>query len=294
MTSAGPGGPDGFAIIGAAGRFPGARDLTEFWRNLAGGVESISFYGAQELIESGVDPALLRQPGYVPASGFLADIEMFDAFFFGFSPREAEVMDPQHRLFLETAWTALEAAGYDASSYEGAVGVFGGMNASSYLLNNLLRSRRVRQEVSSLELRIRTDKDFLASQVAYKLGLTGPSFTVQAACATSLVAVCLGCQSLMNYQCDMALAGGVSAGSPTRSGLLGHGELFGADGHCRAFDAAATGTPGGHGVGVVVLRRLPDALAEGDTIRAVIRGFALNNDGAQKVGYTAPSVDGQA
>jgi phthiocerol/phenolphthiocerol synthesis type-I polyketide synthase E len=285
---------DGIAIIGMAGRFPGARDLKEFWRNLSEGVESIRFFTREELLEEGHDPAIIMKPAYVPAAGYLEGADQFDPFFFGMSPREAETMDPQHRLFLEQAWVALEAAGYDSAGYDGSIGVFGGMNASAYLFNNLLKNRRVREETREVELRIRTDKDFLASQVAYKLGLTGPSFTVQAACSTSLIAVCVACQNLMSYQCDMALAGGVSVGSPLKAGSLGHGELFGSDGHCRAFDAGAAGVPMGSGAGVVVLKRLAEALADGDPVRAVIRGFAINNDGDLKVGYSAPSVEGQS
>jgi thioester reductase-like protein len=285
---------DEIAIIGMAGRFPGARSVAEFWDNLARGVESIRFYTKEELAEAGIDPAVLEHPAYVRASGYLEDADLFDSAFFGFSAEEAEVIDPQHRLFLETAWTALDSAGYDAATCAGSIGIVGGMSTPMYLLRNLLWNRRVRAEVSGIELRVRNGKDFLTSVAAYKLGLTGPSFTVQSACSTSLVAVGVACQILTSLQCDMALAGGVSVGSPLKSGFREHGELFAADGHCRAFDAAATGTPAGSGVGVVVLKRLADALADGDHVRAVIRGFALNNDGAQKIGYAAPSIEGQA
>ncbi|MEM7355518.1 MAG: SDR family NAD(P)-dependent oxidoreductase, partial [Acidobacteriota bacterium] len=208
--------------------------------------------------------------------------------------REAELMDPQHRLFLETSWQALEDAGYDAEVFDGSIGVYGGMNLASYLLHNLIPDPNAVAGSSAVEIRIRNDKDFLASLAAYKLGLTGPSLTVQSACSTSLVAVSQACQSLLNYQCDMALAGGVSLGCPPRAGYMQQAGVFSPDGHCRAFDAGAQGTVNGQGVGVVVLKRLASALADGDTIRAVIKGYAINNDGSLKVGFTAPSVEGQA
>src|SRR4051812_12911500 len=286
-------GAEGIAVVGMAGRFPGAADLDEFWRNLRAGVESITVWTREELAAAGVDPALLAAPRYVPAAGALADPDRFDAAFFGFSPREAEILDPQHRLFLETAWAALEHAGYDTGSYRGSVGIFGGMGMSNYLLNNLLSHPDVLAAAGPLQVRILNDKDFLVSLAAFKLGLTGPSLNVQSACSTSLVAACLACQSLMSYQCDMALAGGVAVAVPQVAGYLPLDSVTSPDGHCRAFDAAARGTVGGSGVGVVVLKRLADALADGDTVYAVIRGFATNNDGAAKMGYTAPGIDGQ-
>jgi phthiocerol/phenolphthiocerol synthesis type-I polyketide synthase E len=286
-------GAEGIAVVGMAGRFPGAADLDEFWRNLRGGVESITVWPREELAAAGVDPALLADPRYVPAAGALADHDRFDAAFFGFSPREAEILDPQHRLFLEHSWTALEHAGYDSESYGGTIGIFGGMGMSNYLLNNLLSHPDVLAAAGPLQVRILNDKDFLVSLAAFKLGLTGPSLNVQSACSTSLVAACLACQSLLSYQCDMALAGGVAVAVPHTAGYLPLDSVTSPDGHCRAFDAAARGTVGGSGVGVVVLKRLADALADGDTVYAVIRGFATNNDGAHKMGYTAPGVDGQ-
>jgi len=286
------GGLEGIAVIGMSGCFPGARDLDEFWRNLRDGTESISFFTREELEAEGVPAALLDAPEYVPAGGVLDDMELFDAAFFGFSPREAELMDPQYRFFMTHAWQALEAAGYDTERYAGAVGIFGGMNISKYLILNLLPNEELVASEGALQLRILNDKDFLASLAAYKMNLRGPSLTVQTACSTSLVAVSLACQSLLNYQCDIALAGGVSV-SP-RGGYLPQEGVFSADGHCRAFDAHAGGTVGGDGVGIVALKRLADAVADRDHIHAVIRGSAVNNDGALKVGYTAPSVDGQA
>jgi len=284
----------GIAIIGMSGRFPGAKNLREFWRNLAGGVESIALFSDQDLLASGVAPALLSAPNFVKASGALDDIEYFDAAFFGFSPREAGLMDPQYRLFLETAWEALEDAGYNADRYEGVIGIYSGMSMSQYLLNNLMTNQDILESESALQLRILNDKDFLSSLTAYKLNLTGPSVTVQAACATSLVATCLAFQSLLNYQCDMALAGGVSIGSPSKTGYFPQEGVFSFDGHCRAFDASATGTVNGNGVGLVVLKRVEDAISDGDRIYAVIKGAAINNDGSSKVGYTAPSINGQA
>jgi acyl transferase domain-containing protein len=284
---------EGIAVIGMSGRFPGAGTLDQFWHNLCDGVDSISFFSEQEMLSTRVNQATLRSAKYVRAAGVLDHIEDFDAAFFGFSPREVEIMDPQHRLFLEITWEALEDAGYDTATYRGAVGVYAGMSMSKYLLNNLLPNQALAEAEGPLQLRILNDKDFLASLVAYKLNLRGPSINVQTACATSLVAVAQACQGLLNYQCDLALAGGVSIGVPQRAGYLAQEGVFSPDGRCRAFDAAAQGTVGGNGGGAVVLKRLEDALAEGDQIYAVIKGSAINNDGALKVGYTAPSLEGQ-
>jgi acyl transferase domain-containing protein/acyl carrier protein len=284
----------GTAIIGMSGRFPGASNLGEFWRNLAGGVESITFFSDQDLIASGVNPALLKAPNFVKAGGALDSVEYFDAAFFGVSPREAELMDPQYRFFLETAWEALEDAGYNPDNYEGTIGIYSGMSMNQYLLNNLITNQELIASESPLQLRILNDKDFLSSLTAYKLNLKGPSITVQAACATSLVATSLAFQSLLNYQCDVALAGGVSIGSPSKNGYFLQEGVFSFDGHCRAFDAGAAGAVNGNGVGMVVLKRLEDAISDGDKIYAVIKSVAVNNDGSLKVGYTAPSVDGQA
>ena len=284
---------EGLAVVGMAGRFPGAGDLDAFWRNLCNGVESIAVFSREELEAAGVDRALLDDSRYVPARGALEGIELFDAAFFGFNPREAELMDPQHRLFLECAWEALENAGYDALSYAGTIGVFGGMSMTHYLVSHLLAHPEVLAAAGPLQTRIYNDKDFLASMAAFKLGLTGPSVTVQTACSTSLVALCLACQSLLAYQCDMVLAGGVCVTLPQKAGYLALESVTSPDGHCRAFDAAAQGTVGGDGVGLVVLKRLADALADGDTIHAVVKGFATNNDGSLKLGYTTPGAEGQ-
>jgi thioester reductase-like protein len=283
------------AIIGMSARFPGARDSAVFWDNLCAGAHSIAFLSDAECRATGVDPALLQHPNYVKARGVLEDPELFDAAFFGFTPREAEIRDPQHRLFLECAWEALEQAGYDADTYPGAIGVYAGASPNTYLLHNLLSNPSLVELVGPLHLNISSDKDFLTTLVSYKLHLRGPSITVQTACSTSLVAACLACQSLLSYQCDMALAGGVSIKFPHRVGYLYQaGGVLSPDGYCRAFDAAAQGSVDSNGVGVVVLKRLADAIADGDHIYAVIKGTAVNNDGALKVSYTAPSVDGQA
>jgi acyl transferase domain-containing protein/thioesterase domain-containing protein len=282
------------AIIGMAGRFPGAKNVDEFWRNIRDGVESVVFFSEEELLNSGVLPAVLRQPNYIPARAALDDIELFDASFFGFNPKEAEIMDPQHRFFLECAWEALEHAGYDSEQYPGPIGVYAGVSMSTYLIG-LYANREVAATAGSMQIRLGNDKDYLPTRVSYKLNLRGPSVNVQTACSTSLVAVQMAYQSLLNYQCDIALAGGVSIAVPQREGYsYREGGVGSRDGHCRAFDASADGTIGGSGVGIVVLKRLADALDDGDCIHAVIRGAGINNDGSLKVGYTAPSVDGQA
>ncbi|HEY7511737.1 MAG TPA: type I polyketide synthase, partial [Vicinamibacteria bacterium] len=282
------------AIIGMSCQVPGAASLEAFWANLREGVESISFFRDEELREAGVPADLLSRPDYVKAAGVLGDVARFDAAFFGCTPREAQVIDPQQRLFLERAWEALERAGYDPAGYPGAVGVYGGSSTSGYLYA-LLGHPGVRAVVSLYELGLATEKDFLATRVAYKLGLEGPAVTVQTACSTSLVAVHLACQSLLAGECDLALAGGVAVQVPEKAGYVYEPDGIGSrDGHTRAFDAAASGTVRGNGLGVVVLKRLADAVRDGDHISAVIRGSAMNNDGARKVGYTAPGVDGQA
>lgn len=283
------------AIIGMSCRFPGANDTDTFWQNLRDGVESIRFFENQELVASGVDPALVSNPNYVKASSIVPDIECFDASFFDFSAREAEMIDPQHRLFLECAWEAMERAGYDTHTYEGAIGVYAGTGTNTYLLNNLDSNLDVLETAVAFQLMIGNDKDFLPTRISYKLNLKGPSINVQTACSTSLVAIHLACQSLLNGECDMALAGGVSIRVPQKIGYLyQEGMILSPDGHCRAFDAKAQGTIAGNGLGIVVLKRLEDALEDGDCIHAVIKGSAINNDGSLKVGYTAPSVDGQA
>ena len=284
------------AIIGMSCHFPGAKNIDEFWHNLQNGIESISFFSDEELLDDGIDPALLSKPNYVKANGVLSDVENFDATFFGISPREAKMIDPQHRLFLECAWESLESAGYDPQTHKTSIGVYAGVGMNTYLLKNLYPSLdNLDLSVGNYQLMIANDKDFLPTRVSYKLNLQGPSVSVQTACSTSLVAVHIACQSLLNGECNMAIAGGASIRIPEKTGYLYHeGMIFSPDGHCRAFDAQAQGTVGGNGVGIVVLKRLEDAIADRDCIHAVIKGSAINNDGSLKIGYTAPSVDGQA
>jgi phthiocerol/phenolphthiocerol synthesis type-I polyketide synthase E len=282
------------AVVGMAARFPGAKNLGQFWRNLREGVESISFFPDRELETAGIDRDVFSRPDYVKAWGILEDVETFDASFFGYSPQEAAIIDPQHRIFLECAWEALERAGYDSEQYEGIIGVFAGVGLGYYLLSNLYSNRDLVEQLG-WQVRIGNNADHLTTRVSYELNLTGPSLDVQTACSTSLVCVCLACQSLLSYQCDMVLAGGVSVRVPQVEGYLyQEGGILSPDGHCRAFDASAQGTSPGNGVGVVVLKRVEDALSDGDSIMAIIKGSAINNDGAFKVGYVAPSVDGQA
>ena len=282
------------AVVGMAGRFPGARNIDEFWTNLCNGVESISTFSDAE-IEDELERQIAIDPNYVRARAILDHIDLFDAAFFGFSPREAAIMDPQHRLFLEYAWDALEHAGYNPETYDGSIGVFASTQMSSYLLSNLYPNREVLKSAGLLAIRIANDRDFLPTRVSYKFNLRGPSLCIQTACSSSLVACHIACQNLLDYQCDMALVGGVSINTPQKLGYLYQvGGIYSPDGHCRAFDAQAQGTVTGSGLGVVVLKRLEDALAAGDTIHAVIKGSAVNNDGFLKVGYTAPSVQGQA
>ncbi|HSS51725.1 MAG TPA: amino acid adenylation domain-containing protein, partial [Thermoanaerobaculia bacterium] len=284
----------GVAIIGMAGRFPGARSAEELWRNVRSGVESISFWSAEELAASGVSSALLRNPQYVRAKGVIADAELFDARLFGFNPAEARLLDPQQRLFLECVWEALEDAGYDPDTCGRSTGIFAGAAMNTYL-SNVVSNPELLRSVGSFQTVLANDKDFLPTRVSYKLNLRGPSVNVQTACSTSLVAVHLACRSLLGNECDLALAGGVSVSVPRQCGyLFQEGGILSPDGHCRAFDARAQGSVVGEGVGAVVLKRLTDAMADHDRISAVVLGSAINNDGASKVGFTAPSVEGQA
>ncbi len=288
------------AVIGMAGRFPGAPTLDSFWNNLRRGVESITHFPPDEL-EDAFGRTMQSQPGYVCARSILDGVELFDASFFNFLPREAELTDPQQRIFLEIAWEALESAGYDPPAFAGEIAVYAGSSIDTYLLYNVLSDRRQVEcftgnyQVAEYPTLVGNGSDFIATRTAYKLDLRGPAFTVQSACSTSLLAVAEACQCLLDYRADMALAGGVSITFPQKRGyLFQEGGMVSPDGHCRSFDAEAAGTVFGSGAGVVLLKRLDAALADGDPIRAVIRGSAVNNDGARKVGYTAPSGDGQA
>ncbi|HVR97797.1 MAG TPA: type I polyketide synthase, partial [Thermoanaerobaculia bacterium] len=282
------------AVVGMALRFPGAASAEAFWDNLRHGRESITFFSDAELAAAGVDAALLARPDFVKAGGAVDGIDLFDPAFFDLTPREAELMDPQHRLLLECAWEAVERAGYDPGTYPGLIGLFAGANTNTYQYN-VWSDRALSEAVGRFQLEIGNEKDHLATQISYKLNLRGPSLTVQTGCSTSLVAVHLAVQSLLGFECDLALAGGVSLDVPQVHGYLyQEGGVLSPDGHCRAFDAAARGTVAGSGAGFVVLKRLDEALAGGDTVLAVIKGSAINNDGSRKVGYTAPSVAGQA
>jgi acyl transferase domain-containing protein/acyl carrier protein len=290
----GSSGSQRIAIIGMSGRFPGAPSVEALWENLCEGKEALTFFSDEELLAAGVPERLINNPRYVKAGAILEDVDHFDAGLFGFSPREAEVMDPQHRIFLECAWEVLERAGYDPSAYKGLIGVFAGSNLSTYLLM-LHADPKVRESVNMLQAILGNDKDSLTTTISYKLNLRGPSIAVQTFCSTSLVAVHMACQSLRNGECDMALAGGIRVVVPTRQGYLyEQGGLAPSDGHTRSFDAKATGSILANGVGIVCLKRLEDAIADGDRISAVIIGSAINNDGSMKAGYTAPSVAGQA
>ncbi|GGT00805.1 non-ribosomal peptide synthetase/type I polyketide synthase [Nonomuraea spiralis] len=283
------------AVVGMACRFPGANGPEEFWAAIRDGVEAVRDFTDEELLADGEDPERLADPAYVRSGTVLDGIDLFDATLFEFTPREAEILDPQQRLFLETAWEALEDAGCDPSRHPGHIGVFAGSAMSSYFIENLLAAPDVLKAVGEYQVMLANDKDSLPTRTSYKLDLRGPSVSVNSACSTSLVALHLARQSLLAGDCDMALAGGVRVNAWTRRGYVYQsGGIGSPDGHCRPFDADAQGTIGASGVGVVVLKRLEDAIAAGDTIHAVVRGSAVNNDGTRKVGYTAPAVDGQA
>ncbi|WP_223635451.1 type I polyketide synthase [Corallococcus sp. EGB] len=283
------------AIVGMAGRFPGARSLEEFWRNVCDGVESIEPLTDEEALKAGVAPAALADPRFIKVASRLEDVAGFDAAFFGYTPREAELMDPQHRLFLECALEALEDSGHASPPEDLLVGVFGGQALSTYLVLNLLGNSELMRTADPLQLNLGNAGSFLTTRASYKLDLKGPSFNVESACSTSLVAVHVACQSLLNHECDVALAGGVSINLGIQGGYrYVEGGILSPDGHCRPFDAHARGIVFGSGAGVVALQRLEDALASGSPIHAIIRGSAVNNDGGARVGYTAPGVEGQA
>lgn len=285
------------AIVGMAGQFPGSRDVPGLWENLRAGKECVSWFSDEELLAAGEDPELIADPAYVPAANVLDDIDRFDAGFFGYPAHEAMLMDPQQRLFLEQAWHALEDAGVDPDRAPGLVGVFAGSQLSTYMIYNLVWHKELLTGAGKVAIGLANDKDSLTSRVAHTFGLTGPAFNVQAYCATSLVAVSVACTSLQSMECDVALAGGVAVEVPHRVGYRYEpGGTSSPDGRCRAFDAAGEGTPHGtgNGVGVVVLRRLADAVADGDRVYGVIRGWAVNHDGSAKAAFAAPGVKGQA
>ena len=286
-------GSTDIAIIGMAGRFPDADDVDAFWKNLAAGHEALRQFNDDELLAAGVSRQLLDAPGYVKCGVILEGIDRFDAAFFGFTPREAEVLDPQQRLLFECAVEALELAGYGDDTQPRSVGVFVGQSESQYFIHHLLGRQELFDSLGVGMLHANS-KEYTSTRLSYKLNLSGPSISVGTACSTSLVAVHQACASLLQGECRMALAGAASVSLLAPQGYLyQEGGIASPDGHCRAFDDSAAGTRAGSGAGVVVLKRLEDALADGDTIHAVIKGSAINNDGAGKVGYTAPSVSGQ-
>ncbi|HLP60629.1 MAG TPA: type I polyketide synthase, partial [Candidatus Deferrimicrobium sp.] len=292
------------AIIGMAGRFPGAADIDEFWENLKKGSETITFFTDEELIEAGVSPDLLQDPNYVKARGILENFDGFDAAFFDYIPAEAFAMAPQMRLFHECVWTALENAGYMPEMYKGRIGLYAGASSSSHwetLIYLAVLSQEQEGETGIFSLpdmfsaKQLSNKDNINTRLSYKLHLTGPSYSVQTACSTSLVTVHMAVQGLINGECEIALAGGTAVNTMPRSGYFyQEGMIMSPDGHNRSFDARAKGTVAGDGVGAVVLKLLDNAREDGDHIYAVIKGTAVNNDGGRKVGYTAPSVEGQA
>ncbi|HST57045.1 MAG TPA: type I polyketide synthase, partial [Longimicrobium sp.] len=289
------GGEFDVAIIGMAGRFPGADDLETFWDILRSGRETITHFSDDDLRAAGFPEELLTYPGFVKSAGKLNDVQHFDAGFFGYSPREAEVLEPAQRIFLECAWEAMEAAGYAPERVQGRVGVYAGTGHPGYMENNVKPNAELMASVGAMQGNLASGKDFIATRAAYKLGLRGPAVSVQTACSTSLVAVHLAVQSVLSGESDMALAGGANIIVPQDGGYVhGPGSIVSPDGHCRAFDAQSAGTLSGSGVGVIVLKRLADALADGDPVRAVIKGSAINNDGANRVAYTAPGVEGQS
>jgi acyl transferase domain-containing protein len=282
------------AIIGMSVNVPGAKNIDEFWQNLKNGVESIQFFSTEEVLASGVKPELAHHPNYVKAKAVVDDIDKFDAEFFGIHPREAEISDPQHRLFLECASSALEISGYDSQSYDGLIGVYASSGISRYYLQNIYGNSELLNFFDDFQLYLANDSEFLATRTAYRLNLKGPAINIQTACSSSLVAVHLACQGLLSGECDIALAGGVTLKvNPEIGYLYQEGMIHSPDGHCRAFDAQAKGTVGSGGVAIVALKRATEAIADGDYIYALIKGSAINNDGAVKVGYTAPSIEGQ-
>jgi acyl transferase domain-containing protein len=281
------------AVIGMCGRFPGAPDLDAFWSRLRAGDDMLTTYTDDELVAAGVPERVLRDPHYVRRAASLPDAFDFDPEFFGYTRREAKLIDPQQRLMLEVAWELLDTIGYSGGADDQAVGVFAGAAMNTYLTNVVARSCDL-LTYDGIELMVANDKDYLTTRISYKLGLKGPSVNVQTACSTSLVAVHMAAQSLIAGECDIALAGGVSVIANAYPGYIhGEGMMFSPDGRCRPFDADAAGTTFGDGVGLVALKRLAEAIEDGDRILAVLKGSAINNDGSDKIGYTAPSVEGQ-
>ncbi|HEX8244056.1 MAG TPA: type I polyketide synthase, partial [Longimicrobium sp.] len=286
--------PTAVAVIGMAGRFPGASDVDAFWRNLRDAQEGITFLTDDELRAEGISDELLARPDYVRGRGVMEGTDRFDASFFNFRARDAEVMDPQIRFFLETCWEAAESAGYDTAAYPGSIGIYGGASPPTYFYHHLMRDPSQFDGEDRWQIGTLNENDFLTTHVSYMLRVRGPSMSIMTACSTSLVTVHVAVQALLNGECDMALAGGVSIRVPRRGYVYHEGHILSPDGHCRAFDADARGTVVGEGVGVVMLKRLDRALEDGDNVLAVVLATAVNNDGVLKAGWTAPGVSGQA
>lgn len=283
------------AIVGISCKFPQSENTQQYWNNIKDGHECMETLSEDELEQAGVDPSVFRQNNYIKRCPSITDIDKFDADFFKISPKEASYMDPQQRLILEKAWEALEDAGYDFDHLNKKAAVFASTSASSYFMDNLLKNKNFVEEAGGIKAVLHgLDKDHIATKIAYKLNLTGPAITVQSACSSSMVGTILACQSLLTYQCDIALAGGVTVNVPQRTGYLYEkGSVVSQDGYCRPFDENASGTVFGSGVGCIVLKRLEDAIQNNDHIYCIIKGFSIGNDGNDKVGYTAPSIKGQ-
>lgn len=283
------------AIVGIAVRMPGAADVRQFWDNLKTGKECISLFSKEEMLEAGVSSEMIDLPNYVAAKGILDGVELFDANFFGIAPREAELMDPQHRVLMECSWAAMEDAGYVPEQYPGRIAVFTSAGMNTYLPVNLMSNPDLLEQVGGFELSIYNDKDFVPTRIAYSMNIKGPAIDIGTACSSSLVSTHLACQHLLTYQSDMALVGGITIHLPQKVGHLHEaGSAYSPDRHCRPFDATQSGLIDGNGAAVIIVKRLEDALNDGDKIHALIRGSAINNDGSDKVGYAAPSVNGQA
>lgn len=286
---------DCIAIVGIAVRMPGAADVRQFWENLKTGKESISLFSKEEMLEAGVSAEMIDLPNYIAAKGIIEGVELFDANFFGIAPREAELMDPQHRVLMECAWAAMEDAGYVPAQYPGRIAVFTSAGMNTYLPVNLMSNPDLLEQVGGFELSIYNDKDFVPTRIAYSMNIKGPAIDIGTACSSSLVSTHLACQHLLTYQSDMALVGGVTIHLPQKVGHLHEaGSAYSPDRHCRPFDSTQSGLIDGNGAAVIIVKRLEDALNDGDKIHALIRGSAINNDGSDKVGYAAPSVNGQA
>lgn len=284
---------DGIAVIGYSGVFPGAKNVDELWNNLVKGVESTTFFKPEELSEF-IGSEILNDPNYVPARGVIK-ADLFDAGFFGMNPKLAEITDPQQRIFLELAWTALENAGCASENYDGLIGVFAGVGNNTYYINNVLKRTDAIDSIGNFQTMLSNEKDYVSTLTSYLLNLKGPALSIHTACSTSLVAIINAVKSLRNFDCDVALAGGVTVTAPVNSGhIYSEGAMYSKDGYTRPFDAEATGTTFSDGGGIIVLKRYADAVKDNDTVLAVVRGVALNNDGHDKASFTAPSVQGQA